>query len=294
MLTKGMIAAAIVLLAQAGVSAPAEMPRVSLPSSPALLRIAVTADTGRGADQVVRGMSVVQRELPIDAVIAAGDNVYPCGISGAQDPGWSRAEALGTLGVPVLAALGNHDYCGDAAMQVGATRVSHWTMPAKEFVVRNALADFVFLDSTPIALGQDKGGAAALRSGFARSRNRWKIVVSHHPPVSSGLHGRSRHDGLRAIRELSGVMRDLHVNLILSGHDHHEELVGWDPPVLITGAGSDPQRLASLREDTLWPKSVRAEPIAFSIVEIRPHSIRVRFYHSNGKPLSDWLDVAHR
>ena len=270
------------------------MPRVPLDSSASLLRIAVTADTGRGAERVVHGISVVQRELPLDAVIAAGDNIYPCGISGAQDPGWARAEALGTLGVPVLAALGNHDYCGEAAMQVGATRVAHWTMPAKEFVVHNALADFVFLDSTPIALGQDATGATALRTGFAKSRNRWKIVVSHHPPVSSGIHGRSRHDGLRAIRELGGVMRDLHVSLVLSGHDHHEELLGWDPPVLITGAGSDPQPLASLRADTIWPKAVRSEPIAFSIVEVRPQSIRVRFYDSHGKGLSDWIDVAHR
>lgn len=239
-------------------------------------------------------MLAIHKQLPLDAVVIAGDNFYPCGIRQPGDPAWARAAPLGTLGVPLLVALGNHDHCGDPMMQVGATDVPHWTMPAPEFVVTSSVADFVFLDSTPIALGQNSAGPAILRGGFASSRRRWRIVVSHHPPVSSGMHGRTRHDGLKQIRALAPVMRDLGIDLIISGHDHHEELIDWNPSVLISGAGSDPEPLSQLRPDTRWPRAVRSEPIAFSVLEIRPHSMRVRFYDSGGKPLSDWLEVPRR
>jgi hypothetical protein len=68
--------------------------------------------------------------------------------------------------------------------------------------------------------GNTKTGAQYhwLQAATARSNARWKIVVLHDPPYSSG-------SGHRDYTELRYDYHELGVDLVLSGHDHHYEVL---------------------------------------------------------------------
>ncbi|HYR30042.1 MAG TPA: metallophosphoesterase, partial [Thermoanaerobaculia bacterium] len=128
-----------------------------------VLRIAVTGDTGNGAEAVARGISRVHAETPVDAIILTGDNFYPCGVASETDPRWSLNAPLTRVGVPVFPVLGNHDLCGNAdpEAQVRASRVwANWRFPARQYEVWTRFADFVFVDTNGAEVGTAVRGLA--------------------------------------------------------------------------------------------------------------------------------------
>ena len=56
-------------------------------------------------------------ESPLDAIILAGDNFYPCGVTSDSDPRWSLVRAITSIGVPVFPVLG----AGSASFRGGLT-----------------------------------------------------------------------------------------------------------------------------------------------------------------------------
>jgi acid phosphatase len=253
-----------------------------LPLRGATLRVAVAGDAGDGAAAVAAGIARVHAASPIDAVLLPGDNFYPCGVSSPTDPHWSIVAPLSTLGVPLFAILGNHDYCGDPDAQVQATGpVPHWRMPARSYIVRNELADFAMLDTTPYAAGRTRGAEADVRDAFAKSVATWRIAVGHHTIVSSGWHGyfpRSQH---RRMSRLLPVLRKSNVDLYICGHDHHLELIAGRPRMLVSGAASAPIPPVALHPSTLYPADARREG-GFAVVELTATRMTVVFYGMDG------------
>lgn len=262
-----------------------------VPRTP-VLRLAVTGDTGKGADTVARGIARVHSQKPLDAVVLTGDNFYPCGVTSESDPRWSLVTALTRVGPPVFPVLGNHDSCGkaDPAAQIRATgTIPNWRFPSRQYALRTPLADFAFLDTTPYARGRSRDADAFLRATFATSKARWRVVVGHHPVISSGWHGYFPRDEVRRMRELIPALRETKADLYICGHDHHLELLRGRMTHLVSGAGSAPIPPVKLRLSTVYPPEIRRERIGFAVVEIDAKRIRVRFYDATGRPKSEWI-----
>lgn len=266
----------------------ASLPEVSLAAKKGVLRLAVTGDTGDGAKAVAAGIARVHEEQPVDAIILTGDNFYPCGVKSADDPRWSLVTPLTRIGVPVFPVLGNHDFCGkaDPDAQIGAP-IANWVFPARQYVVRGGVADFAFVDTDPFV--KRKASSLPLEDAFAGSKARWRVVVGHHPVLSSGWHGYFPRDEVRRMREIIPALRAVNADLFIAGHDHHVELLRGRMMHLISGAGSSPVPPLKLRLSTVYPPEIRRERIGFAVVEIREKSIRVRFYDANGRAKSGWL-----
>jgi tartrate-resistant acid phosphatase type 5 len=265
---------------------------LSLAPKTAVLRLAVTGDTGKGADTVAAGIARLHAQKPFDAILLTGDNFYPCGVTSETDPRWSLVTALTRVGPPVFPVLGNHDSCGkaDPDAQVRATGVvPNWRFPARQYTVRTSIADFAFLDTTPYARGTSRDADAFLRGAFAGSKARWRVVVGHHPVISSGWHGYFPRDEVGRMRELIPALRETKADLYICGHDHHLELLRGRMTHLVSGAGSAPIRPVKLRLSTVYPPEISRERIGFAVVELDAKRIRVRFYDANGRAKSGWI-----
>jgi hypothetical protein len=261
------------------------------------LRIAVVGDTGSGAAEVARGVAAVHSARHLDAIFLTGDNFYPCGVETERDPRWSLITPLTALGVPVYPVLGNHDSCGraDPDAQIRATGVvPNWRFPARQYELKTAVADFAFLDTTPLVRGEANQVEPAIRE-LGSSRKPWQIAVGHHPILSSGWHGYFPRDEVRRMRDLIPAVRSEGVDLYICGHDHHLELIRGRMAFLVSGAGSEPIRAVKLRLRTVFPPDIsHRERIGFAVLEITKSRMRVRFYGSDGKPRSEWLSAGVR
>jgi len=280
----------VFLLAAALASAPS--PEVSLTPRSTTLRIAVAGDSGLGTEVLAKAIARVHSAAPLDAIVLTGDNFYPCGVESVDDPRWSLVRPLTTIGIPIFPVLGNHDSCGKAVpdAQIRATGVlPHWRFPARQYAVRTPMADFAFLDTTPHAHGQASSIGKMLRETFARSRKPWRIVVGHHPVISSGWHGYFPRSEVRRMRELVPVLRETAADVYLCGHDHHVEVIRGRMLHVISGAGSSPVPPIKLRATTVFPEEIRRERIGFAVVEITARTIRVRVYDSKGNPRTNWI-----
>ncbi|HYC61276.1 MAG TPA: metallophosphoesterase [Thermoanaerobaculia bacterium] len=279
--------------------ASARLPEVTLAPRTATLRIAVAGDTGKGTEALAKSIARVHAAQPLDAILLTGDNFYPCGVTSVDDPRWSLARPLTRVGIPIFPVLGNHDYCGKAVpeAQTRATgAIPHWRFPAPQYAMRTPVADFAFLDTTPWVRGQNVPIASMIRRTFAGSRAPWRIVVGHHPVISSGYHGYFPRAEVKRMRELIPVLRETRADFYICGHDHHMELLRGRMLHLVSGAGSAPIPPVKLRTSTVFPEEIRRERVGFAVVEITDRSIRVRMYGVNGKPRTGWISgrVRHR
>src|SRR5688500_5693733 len=256
------------------------LPEVSLTPRAEVLRFAVAGDTGAGAETVATGIARVHKAKPLAAIFLTGDNFYPCGVTTEEDPRWSINRPLTRIGVPVFPVLGNHDSsCGkaDPNAQIRATGVvPNWRFPARQYAIRGGVADFAFVETTGYARGKGKAPEQAIRQVFADSRAPWRVVVGHHPVISSGWHGYFPRDEVSRMRELVPLLREPRVDFYICGHDHHMELIRGRMLHLVSGAGSDPIPPLKLRARTVYPPEIRRERIGFAVVEITAREIRVR------------------
>jgi acid phosphatase len=262
---------------------------LSLTPRNGVLRIAVTGDTGKGADAVAEGIRRVHATTPLNAIILAGDTFYPCGVTSERDPRWSLVRPLTTIGIPVFPVLGNHDFCGksDPDAQIRANGViANWNFPARQYMVRSSVADFAFIDTTSYLRRKSDPN---LVDSFRSSTAPWRIVIGHHPIISSGYHGYFPRAEVSRMRELIPSLRESNIKFSIGGHDHHEELIRGRMLHLISGAGSSPVPPVKLHVNTIYPPEIRPERIGFAVVEIDAKSIRVRFYDAKGNPKSEWI-----
>lgn len=283
---------ALLVLLFAAAEPAAQLPQISLAPREGVLRFAVAGDTGEGTERVAKGIARVHAQQPLEAIVLTGDNFYPCGVKSPEEERWSLIRPLTKIGPPILPVLGNHDFCGgaDPEAQVRATGiVPNWIFPARQYVARGSVADFVFIDTSPFIWG-GPSPADEIRDAFASSDAVWRVVVGHHPILSSGYHGYFPRDEVAKMRTLTPFLRDAGVNLYICGHDHHMELVrGTSMLHLVSGAGSDPIPPIKLRARTIFPPEIRFERIGFAVVEITKREIRVRMYDGEGRARSEWI-----
>lgn len=188
--------------------------------------VAVIGDFGSGTAAERRVADLVAQADPT-TIVTTGDNVYGSAgyraLVGRYYGRWVRAGQF-------LPATGNHDYSeGIAAFDsyfsaLNGRRVYQATRGDVGFFVLDSEAAL----ASPAALARQRGW---LRTALSGSHARWKVVVLHHPPYSSGTeHGSSR--------PFRWPFAAWGADLVLAGHEHnYERLRTGGITYVVNGAG---------------------------------------------------------
>jgi len=286
----------------AGLGALAAAPRTAAADQPAARdSFLILGDWGRrGAPAqraVAEQMAAWARRFGSRFVVTVGDNFYKYGVSDTLDSHWRQSFAdvydLQTLHT-WYPALGNHDYRGDPDAQVGFSgRFPGWRMDGRYYRQSVALAggrslDLFVLDTAPLAdpqhFPQRRSTVRAQWDWFDRemlaSTADWKLVVGHHPLVSSGYQERA-YPLLDAW--LTPRLERFGVHAYLSGHDHHLEHLrvgGVTHVVSGGGAGGDPMTLRRPAGHVQgWPSA------GFAAVEVAGDLMTMTFVDDRGREL---------
>lgn len=241
---------------------------------------------------IARQMSITAKEINSAFVVTTGDNFYPAGVTGTDDPLWQKVFGdvftSNELRRPWYPVLGNHDWRGNVEAQIAYSGVdTRWRMPARYYVHSQILtgsvsADFFHIDTSPIikpALlkGAEDSQLQWLDQVLSASTAMWKIVVGHHPVYSGGEHGNTP----ELIEKLLPLLKAHGVQVYMNGHDHDLQHIVLDGINYITcGAGAQPH-VAGQVDGTAY----HADKPGFAAVSISPSHFRYRFVGIEGEVL---------
>jgi tartrate-resistant acid phosphatase type 5 len=213
----------------------------SLATEDPTVRLAVIGDYGSGSREEAQVAALVSDWAP-DAVITVGDNNYPRGARESIDANigryyhkfigdYSGKYGEGSKENRFFPALGNHDWITSGAEPY----FGYFTLPGNERyydVGFGAVRVFV-IDSDP---HEPDGNSATskqamwLRKRLAATNEPWKIVVCHHPPYSSGMHGPATW--------MQWPFKDWGATAVIAGHDHdYERIFKHRFPFFVNGFG---------------------------------------------------------
>ena len=277
------------------------------PSPPPLVRAVAFGDWGvkdaqRPAQLAVRdALATFLRREPASLGLLLGDNFYPDGVESAKDPLWkSRFEdvyAGREFRFPFFAVPGNHDHGGSIRAQIkyGRRHPDRWVMKKMPWTFSRGdwkgrpLVDFFMIDTERWRKSdrQRVKRRDALRRLLMQSRARWKVVCGHHPIFGNG----KKKDDLVLKRTLRPVLRDLHVDLYLAGHQHNLQVLadrlGGEserfPLYVIAGGGGAGPATLKRRKGSFF----QAEALGFAVLDFFPDRVRVRLVDSKARTLHD-------
>lgn len=172
------------------------------------------ADFGGGPAQQQIAESMLQWKNSghrVDALVTAGDNVYPSGQPASFEDQVARPYA--PLGIPLILSLGNHD----ARTAAGRPLLRRFEMPDPPSSHRFGPVEVFVLDSNRI----DESQGSWLDDSLARSDALVRVVVFHHPVFSCGPHGSTE----AAKAKWLPVIRKHAVELVVNGHDHNYQKI---------------------------------------------------------------------
>lgn len=263
-------------------------------SSTESLRLLLIGDSGE-KNAISAAIFEAAGPLRPDAILLLGDNFYECGLDSPER--WRDYEPLIKHGIPIYPVLGNHDHgcpygSADPSPQLRDNGV--WRFPARNYALEfGSLADFLFIDTTPIAEGwRDSDDVLCLaRGALTGTSKRWRFVVGHHPLYGSGGHAISFWSEPRRMRALRSILEKAGVSAYLAGHDHHLELVRKnDIAYLVSGSASRLRRALPMRH-----AEFREARHGFAELEITKDRVRIRFHRVDGSRCCDatqWFDIA--
>lgn len=239
-------------------------------------------DSGyRGIDQ--EAVFDQMRSLPADLALAAGDLAYGRGTLQELEELYFEPYAPMLKSLPVYTVLGNHDY-GTAS---GAPYRAVFSLPdnggeqAHEgwWSFDRGPVHFVGLDSEAHLERQ----AQWLDEDLNRNQLPWVVVMIHRPPYSSGSHG----SDTTVRRVISPVVEAHHVQLVITGHDHHYERTHpiGGTTYIVTGGGGVGTRPVGHSSFTAFSASVAH----FLFVNVDGQDMRVYAVDATGQV----FDFAH-
>lgn len=270
--------------------------------SPDRVRFLVLGDTGEPSPEllgVVR--SAVQGcraegDRPACAFgLLLGDNFYEDGVTSVDDPLWQTAfrEPFAPFselpGFTFWAVAGNHDWRADEAgidaqiaySTAAANDPALWSMPARSYEVPG-LPDWLHvagLDSVTLIDG-DTAFVEALAEDL-RPRSGWKIAFAHHFVMSTGLHAKAPERDDEILAERLAPLVDAGLGVLISGHDHHQEVLSDGRLRQIIQGSSARSRQLRRTEYSKRSEWARAG-FGFAIVDVTPQTLVVSFYDQDG------------
>jgi tartrate-resistant acid phosphatase type 5 len=147
------------------------------------IRVIGMGDFGEGDQaQMAVAAAIVRmgKATPFDFGITFGDNFYPSGMKGTDDPRWRDwwEVPYGPLGVTFYPSLGNHEYYSDdGAVAELSYHSATWKFPAPYYTYTAGPVQFFALDTTDMSEAQ----LLWLDRAITASTARWKVVYGHHP-----------------------------------------------------------------------------------------------------------------
>ncbi len=203
--------------------------------------VAVIGDFGSN-DEREASVAALVRAWDPDLVATVGDNNYPNGSAETIDANigqyyhefispYSGKYGPGARTNRFFPALGNHDWETAKA----AAHFAYFELPGNEryYAVRRGALELFILDSEepePDGISSDSVQAEWLRTALAGSTARYKLVLLHHPPFSSGPH--------HSAPTLQWPFREWGATAVLAGHDHdYERIDRAGMPYIVIGAG---------------------------------------------------------
>lgn len=255
-----------------------------LPQTDDTVRLVLLGDVGKSTTvqrAVAEQVGLACNRAPCDAIALLGDNSYPRGMRSAEDPDIAtRLQPFVDLGVPVLLALGNHDYARGwnhrrAQWQLNwaqATPGVH--APGHVWSAHWPFVDVHALDTTRVFASGDAEQTRWLADKLTTSTTRWNIVLGHHPFRSFGPHGHAgSYEGWTGIPIVSGARLERlfqetlcgHADVYASGHDHNLQLLEHcGVSLIVSGSAASSTPLQAARDQALFA-SART---GFSILEL--------------------------
>jgi len=239
-------------------------------AAPAPVVIAVLGDFGSGAPAERQVARIVAAARPTD-IVTTGDNVYSAAgyaaLVGAYYPTWVAARR-------VFPATGNHDYAeGITAFD----SYFSWLHGQRTYTRAMGQVAFFVLDSQAAldSPAERERQRAWLQRSLAASPARWRVVVLHHPPYSSGtVHG--------STAALQWPYRAWGADLVLSGHEHNYERLdkGGVTYVVDGSGGQDLYRLGSPLGGSL-----ARDDTDYGVLLLRPgdHALGAQFLTAAGR-----------
>ena len=268
-----------------GVMLPAFMravpPAFSLKKEGERVRVLAFGDFGTGSEEQKKLAAAMQRyheKRRLDFGITLGDNFYPRGMTGPEDPRWqTQWESLyGPLKIEVYAVMGNHDWYGadsPAAELLYARRSRSWRMPAPYYTFTAGSVQFFALDTNDISEAQ----LLWLDAELGKSRARWKVVYGHFPVYSA-----TRGDNAGLVARLLPVMKG-RADVYIAGHDHNLQHLKAEGGVefFVSGGGGAGLYELGPHERSLF----KSRSNGFAVIEADRASLAVSFVDAEGKEL---------
>ncbi len=234
----------------------------NLPNNDGSLKFLIIGDMGTGDRpqyEVAQQMITLRANWEYNNILMVGDNMY-----GPERPSdYSRKfeqpyAALLKDGVNFRAALGNHD-------EREQRLYKHFNMDGKSYYTwkpREEDVRFFFLESTY----PDETQLTWMQTELANAKEKWKIVLFHHPPYSSG----GRHGSNIPIRNAWEPLFIQHnVSVIFTGHEHFYERIKPQKGILYFIVGSSGKLAAGdIREGSALTAAGFDRDQAFLAVEI--------------------------
>jgi 3',5'-cyclic AMP phosphodiesterase CpdA len=217
---------------------------------------------------VAERMAHTYEKAPFGLVALLGDICYYGNFEDRFEDVFLRPmKPLIDAGVRFELAVGNHDpdvdHTDEGIAEIEAELRLLGT-PGRYYTTTHGPADLFYLDSSvPGLFGPASSQQLEwLDDALASSTNQWKIVALHHPLYSSGEHGSTP----GAEDRLEPLLARHHVDLVLSGHDHHYERTHPRNGVTYIVSGGGCKRTAVGHSDYT---AVASSTLQFVAVEIQ-------------------------
>ncbi|WP_333819416.1 purple acid phosphatase family protein [Ohtaekwangia sp.] len=254
---------------------------------------------GQGCQQdVADWMGIAANQINARFIISTGDNFYCCGVASTDDYQWiSSFENIyrsHSLQIPWFNTLGNHDYEGNLQAQIDYSKKSQrWKMPAQYYTIAWNDIRFVFIDTNPFIPDYYEGNRNKnilkqdtlrqlqwMDSVLAASKEKWKVVVGHHPAYSAGDHG-----GEASLQtKLIPLLEKHHVQIYFAGHDHSlQSLQNGKSSVhqLVSGGGAEYTPVRAKDPLVKFAKST----CGFMAISAKEKTMLITFIDATGKIL---------
>jgi hypothetical protein len=217
------------------------------------------AGTGDATQQrVADQMGIWAAANRVDALVEAGDDVYPVGdpslFAATLDAPYANLRTTR----PLWVALGNHDVTGGH----GAEQLQYLGLPDLPYAKVLPGVQLLFLDANH----PDAAQAAWLEARLSESGPALRVVVFHQPAYSCATHGNTP----AVIQWWVPVLEAHHVALVISGHDHYYErfLSANGVTYVVTGGGGAALYARSASCTGVPPSQATAQRNHFVAVEV--------------------------
>ena len=257
---------------------------------------------------VARVMGQLAEDISIEFIAAAGDTHHWGGVQSVHDPLWMTNFEL-IYDHPELredwhAILGNHEYQGNTQAVIDYSQISRrWVMPGRYYTKTIepleededfATAKVFFIDTTPLiqkyyeegdkyrdVFEQDSTKQLRwLEEELAKSTEKFKIVIGHHPIYVSE---KKRVDEEDLVKRLDPLLRKYGVDIYIGGHSHtfqHLTKPGTKINYVVNASGS-------LGREPLKGPDTRfcSSDEGFSVISVGKNSVKMTFVNYLGNPI---------